>query len=100
MFVVTVVFEIAPDRVEAFRDAVDAQAAASLTEAGCHRFDVSEDVDRGRVLLYELYADAGAFDLHLATPHFAHFDAAVRDWVLAKTVDTWQLRGDPGEPGA
>ena len=96
MFVVTVVFEIAPEQVGAFRDAVDAQAHASLTETGCHRFDVCEDADRpGRFFLYEVYDDAEAFDSHLVTPHFAHFDATVRDWVLEKTVETWHRREAP-----
>lgn len=93
MFVVTVGFEIVPERIEAFRDAAYVQAKESLSEAGCHRFDVCEDeADKARFFFYELYDDAGAFDLHLATPHFAHFDATVRDWVAEKIVDTWHLR--------
>ena len=53
-------------------------------------FDVCVDPARDNfVLLYEVYSDRAAFDLHLASEHFAAFDAEVRDWVSAKTVSTF-----------
>ena len=96
MFVVTVVFEVSPGHAGTFREAVIAQARASLTEAGCRQFDVGADARRpGRFLLYEVYESAEAFDVHLATPHFAHFDAITRRQVLEKTVETWHLVETP-----
>ncbi len=93
MYVVTVVFEIAAGSEEAFRSAVQQQAENSLTrEAACRRFDVCFDPERkGRVFLYEIYDDRAAFDLHMASDHFADFDGKVADMVESKTVETWRL---------
>ena len=91
MFVVTVVFEVKPDFAEDFRAAVRRQAEASLNrERACHRFDVCRDADDAtRFFLYEIYEDKAAFDLHLASEHFADFDRRVAPWVTAKTVECW-----------
>ncbi len=91
MFVVTVTFKIKPEHSDAFRAAVVDQAANSLErEADCSRFDVCiAPDDVCSVFLYEIYASADAFRAHLESPHFLDFDAKIRDWVLAKSVDTW-----------
>lgn len=93
MLTITVEFEIEPEHAEAFREVVLAQAENSLTkEPQCRRFDVSFDPDAaGRVFLYELYEDRVAFEQHLKTDHFLSFDAAVRDWVRSKKVQSWTL---------
>ena len=93
MFVVTVTFEIAADQAAAFLTRVCLQASDSLSNKdGCHRFDVCVDRERTeRVFLYEIYADAAAFEEHMATPHFKAFDAEVAPMVRAKTVETWEL---------
>jgi len=93
MFVVTVDFEVEGKEVEVFLERVRRQARDSLQkEAGCHRFDVCESAARpGRVFLYELYDDADAFAVHLASDHFRDFDRAVSSIVRSKTVDTWML---------
>ena len=87
MYVVAVTFQIKPDHVEAFRDAVRRQAENSVThEAGCHRFDVS--VDRASpttFFLYEVYTDEAAFKAHLASAHYADFSATVSDWVADRS---------------
>ena len=93
MYVVTVVFEVDPQFAADFREAVLRQAANSIElEPGCSRFDVCFDPDRAeRVFLYELYDDKAAFDLHLASDHFADFDRRVAPWTVTKTVETWVL---------
>ena len=96
MYVVAVEFVVQPARAEAFRTAMVANARTSRDlEPGCRQFDVcvSPD-DPATIFLYELYADRAAFDAHLASEHFRAFDAAVRDWVLRKTVRTYE-RIDP-----
>jgi quinol monooxygenase YgiN len=67
------------------------QAKESLDlEAGCLTFDVCVDpANPRRVFLYEVYADAGAFDLHLNSAHFREFDADTCDWIAEKVVDRW-----------
>ena len=87
MYVVTVLFEPKPERVEAFRAAMLANAKVSReTEPGCRQFDVCVEAGAGRVFLYELYDDRAAFEAHLASAHFKAFDAQVRDWVAGKDV--------------
>lgn len=95
MFVVTVTFEIAADKTEAFRAAILKQAKDSLQgETACRRFDICVDPDRSeRFFLYEIYDDAAAFDAHLESAHFRAFDEKVSAWVRQKSVVTWQLIG-------
>ena len=88
MFVVIVEFTIRDEAIEAFHHRVVQQARDSLDkEAGCHVFDVLIDPKkREKILLYEVYRSPRAFELHLASAHFADFDAAVRDWIIAKSI--------------
>lgn len=91
MFVVTVEFVIAPAHRDEFRVAMNHQAATSFAdEPGCHQFDVAVSPDDENVIfLYELYADEGAFQVHLESAHFKAFDATVAPWVTSKTVKTY-----------
>jgi quinol monooxygenase YgiN len=92
MYVVIVEFSIATAHVNDFRERVLQQARDSRAlEADCHVFDVCIDPGRPqRVLLYEVYSDAAAFDSHLASAHFLDFDAHVRDWIDDKKVTRWE----------
>lgn len=81
---ILVEFVLAPEGRERFHELVRANAAASLQEAGCRQFDVLLPADAAdRVVLYEIYDDAQAFDAHLATDHYREFarasEAVVRD---------------------
>jgi (4S)-4-hydroxy-5-phosphonooxypentane-2,3-dione isomerase len=92
MLLVAVTFEIVPERAEAFRDRVGRQAADSLAEPGCRRFDVWCDTGNCcRVFLFEIYGDRAAFDAHLASRHFRDFDAEVEPWVESKKVELWTV---------
>ena len=85
--VLLVEFVIHPAHVAAFNAAIAANAAASLAEPGCRRFDVCTDPQRpGRFVLYEIYDDDDAVAAHLAAPHFKAFDRQCADWVLHKAV--------------
>ncbi len=88
MYVVIVEFTVKADFIAKFHERVRQQARDSLErESECHVFDVCIDPERAeRVLLYEVYSDAAAFDAHLATAHFIDFDATVREWVSSKQV--------------
>ena len=94
MYVITVEFRIHEDRVEAFREAMLANARSSVDrEPGCQQFDVCFDpADPRRVFLYELYTDEAAFQAHLASAHFLEFDERVREWVESKQVASWHRR--------
>ena len=43
------------------------------------------------VLLYEIYDDRAAFDLHLTAPHYRSFDAASAALCIGKTVTVGTL---------
>ena len=88
MYVVVVEIEVKPGSVGAFMRHMKAQARASLAEEpGCRQFDICVDPeDETKVLLYEIYDDAAAFDAHLSMPYFAPFDAAVQPLMERKVV--------------
>ncbi len=89
MFSLTVQLEVRAEDREEFLAAITENAAASVRdEPGCHRFDVSAvEGDDTRFVLYELYADAEAFEAHKRAPHFAAW-RRVADRVLASQVNT------------
>jgi autoinducer 2-degrading protein len=92
MFVVVVEFTALAEFAERFLKRVMQQAQDSLQlEVDCHVFDVCIDSERkNRVLLYEVYTDKTAFDLHLASAHFRDFNDAVQAWVSDKQVSTFE----------
>ena len=92
MFSLMVQMEVRPGRREEFLAGMAANAEASVRdEPGCLRFDVcSVGSDENRFVLYELYTDAGAFEAHKASPHFAQW-RTVAEQVVVGQVNT------PGE---
>jgi quinol monooxygenase YgiN len=85
---IIVEFEIAPLRMDEFRNLVkdNAQKTISL-EGGCRIFEVLEPVGfDNRFLLYEVYDSDRDFENHLASSHFLTFDEAARHLVERKTV--------------
>lgn len=88
MFIVTVEFDVVPERFDEFLEAVKAQARTSLNdEPLCYRFDVCRPHgEEHTVYLYEVYRDADAFEKHLESTHFASFDANTSEMIKDKTV--------------
>jgi quinol monooxygenase YgiN len=89
VFSLVVQVEVRPEDREEFLAAISANAQDSVRdEAGCSRFEVSEvEGGGGRFVLYELYADADAFEAHKRTPHFRAW-REVADRVLVSQVNT------------
>lgn len=87
-YVVIVDFRLKAGQRKAFRPLMDANARDSVAnEAGCQQFDVVEPTgEPDRILLYEIYADRAAFDLHLKAQHYLSFDAASAPLVEQKIV--------------
>jgi (4S)-4-hydroxy-5-phosphonooxypentane-2,3-dione isomerase len=87
-FVLIVEFELKPGSVASFLPLIAENARASVTqEPGCLQFDVVQlQDDPSRILLYEVYADAAAFDAHRAMPHVATFFAAAKEMIAHQTV--------------
>ncbi len=90
-FAVVVTFQIKPENMAEFMPLMVQNAATSLAiEPGCHQFDIATDPERPEeVFLYEVYADAGAFQAHLASAHFKTFDAAVAPMIAKKEIKTY-----------
>jgi quinol monooxygenase YgiN len=93
MLVVTVEFEVRPEAIDRFMELILENSATSCdTEPGCRQFDVCVDPEvPTSVLLYEVYDDRRAFDVHLTLPHFLGFDASAKPLVLSKRVRLFSL---------
>jgi autoinducer 2-degrading protein len=92
MFVVVVEFSLHRGHAAEFRERVLQQALDSLSlEPECRVFDVCIDPEREDfVLLYEVYDSSEAFDAHLASAHFADFNATVTPWVSHRELTCYQ----------
>ena len=92
MYAVCVTFKIQSGMIGEFMLLMQQQAQNSLLlEVDCHRFDVCTNPEKpDEVFLYEIYSDAVAFQVHLASDHFKQFDADVRSMLAEKTVHTYQ----------
>ena len=88
MFAVLVTFAIKPGRMPDFLPLMRDNAQTSVREEpGCRQFDVlTTATATDEVVLYELYDDRAAFDVHLASDHFRAFDAATADMIADKDV--------------
>lgn len=91
MLIIIVRFTVKPEHLAAFNARMSQQAHDTLNvEPGCSRFDIAANPDDpARILLYEIYDDAAAFDAHLASAHFQTFNADTRDWVVSKALERW-----------
>jgi quinol monooxygenase YgiN len=87
-FVIVAEFEVKPDSIDTFLEAAIADASASVAnEPGCRQFDVTVHEDQpNRVVLYEVYDSAAAFDAHLKTPHLATFRDQIEPLVASRQV--------------
>lgn len=95
-FVITVDFNLHAGTLEPFLILVKENAHKSLTEEpGCDRFDVL--IEKGapdHIVLYEIYHDRAAFDVHLKSRHFAQFNTASQRYVKDKKVVEYEYAND------
>ena len=76
---------IKPDNVDKFMQTLTGNARGAQG-AGCKQFDVLVDPkDKTKVMLYEVYTDEKAFEVHQQTPHFKKY--------LAEAVPLLASRG-------
>jgi len=74
MFIAAVHVYIKPDKIDDFREMIQANHLASIAEPGCLRFDVAQSKDDPtEFLLWEVYIDEDAARFHKATPHYLAF---------------------------
>lgn len=78
MILLIVQAHVKPDAIETFRQASLENAAASIREPGCLRFDVAQlHDDPTRFVLYEAYRDAAGHAAHRETAHYQKWRDAV-----------------------
>lgn len=72
MINVVVILEIDPARVDEFLEVIRLNAAESVREPGCLRFEVNQSREQPNLFaLSEQYRDAQALEEHTKTEHFA-----------------------------
>ena len=78
--------EVKPERLEAFVALARSFAAECLArEPGCRQFQVVRLQSASpRVLFFEAYDDASAFDAHRTSDHLVRFKVAFRDMVTGE----------------
>lgn len=73
-FVLVVNIRIKPENVDKFMQALTGNAREARKEPGCKQFDVLVDPkDKTKVMLYEIYNDEKAFEVHQQMPHFKKY---------------------------
>lgn len=92
MYIVAVSFDIKPEHVKDFDQAIRLQSDNSLNkESECHQFDVCRDPDdKTKIFLYEVYTNVEAFEAHRNTKHFANFSETTKDWIADKSVHCYE----------
>ena len=90
-YVLEVKIHIKPDQVENFMAKLAENAKAARGEPGCKTFDVSVDPnDKTSVMLYEVYADEKAFQVHQETPHFKKYFAEAVPLLASRERKFWR----------
>ena len=82
-FVLIVEFDVTPEHLARFNELIAVNAKASVAEeSGCRQFDVLQDADKpNRIVLYEVYDSAAAFQDHMGRKHTQTFLAAAKPLV-------------------
>ena len=101
-YIIIVEFTIDAADMATFLAHMLANARTTLQrEAGCERFDVLRPTGSSdRILLYEVYRDRAAFDLHGTTPHYLAFAAVTAALIRNKSVTVYGLVTDPPSAAA
>ena len=73
-FVLVVNIRVAPEHVESFMKLLADNVHEARREPGCRQFEVLVDPkDRAKIMLFEVYDDERAFEVHQETPHFKKY---------------------------
>jgi autoinducer 2-degrading protein len=88
---VIVILEIDPARVDEFLTVITLNAAESVKEPGCLRFEVNRQFEKPNFFaLSESYVDEDSMNLHYTTPHFAKWKAAAATGFI---LNRWSVKG-------
>jgi (4S)-4-hydroxy-5-phosphonooxypentane-2,3-dione isomerase len=77
--------EIAPAELEKFIEALKENGAATIKEAGCRQYDISQSAGNpNQVFIYEVYENEAAVQAHRTSEHFKKYSAATKDMVVKR----------------
>jgi quinol monooxygenase YgiN len=90
-FVLQVNIRIKPENVDAFMQKLAVNAASARKEAGCKQFEVLVDpADKTKVMLYEVYVDEKAFEVHQQQPAFKYYVADAVPLLASRERAFWR----------
>ena len=90
-FVLQVNIRIKPENVDSFMQKLAANAAAARKEPGCKQFEVLQDPqDKTKVMLYEVYTDEKAFEVHQQQPAFKTYVAEAVPLLASRERAFWR----------
>lgn len=73
-FVLMVNIRVTPEHIERFVKLLADNVREARREPGCRQFEVLVDPnDRAKIVLFEVYDDERAFEVHQETPHFRKY---------------------------
>lgn len=91
-FVLQVKIQIKPESVDAFMGKLRENARNARNEPGCKQFDVLVNPDdKTKVMLYEVYVDEQAFEVHQQTPHFKKYLAEAVPLIASRERHFWKM---------
>lgn len=87
MFIVTVIFNVKPEKVEEFLTAL-AEAAIQTRREQCNvRYEISVDEENSeRIILSEAYVDRTAFEIHRSSPYLAQLSQKLPGLLVEKPI--------------
>jgi len=89
--VLQVQIRIKPENVDAFMPKVLENARAARAEPGCRQFEVLLDPDdRTKVMLFEVYDDQKAFEVHQAGAAFRKYLAEAVPLLASRERHFWK----------
>jgi len=88
--VLQVKIQIRPENVDAFMAKVIENAKAARAESGCRQFEVLVDPDdRTKLMLFEVYDDQKAFEVHQAGAAFKKYLAEAVPLLASRERQFW-----------
>lgn len=98
MILVLGTVQLAPERLENARAAMERMVTASRAEAGCIAYGYGQDVlDPHTIHVVEKWRDRAALDAHFATPHMAEWRGVMGELGLSGR-DLQVFTADEGQP--
>ena len=89
--VLQVNIRIKPENVDAFMRMVIENGKAARSEPGCRQFEVLVDPDdRTKVMLFEIYDDQKAFEVHQAGAAFKKYVAEAVPLLASRERQFWK----------